>query len=67
MSQPTPSPKRLPAAAIAGVGGPLAVVWVVLLLTGAVDSGTLIGLAIAIVILVVFVSVRASHRMKRGR
>ena len=67
MSNPQPPVKRFPVAAVLGSACPLALVWVVLYLTGAVDSGALIGIAIAIVVLVIFIAVTASIRIRRGR
>ncbi|MGW3959947.1 hypothetical protein ACWED2_08985 [Amycolatopsis sp. NPDC005003] len=59
--------KRFPAAAVLGSALPLALVWVILYVTGAVDSGALIAIAAAIVVLVLFIWVSASIRLRRGR
>jgi hypothetical protein len=59
--------KRFPAGAVLGSAMPLALVWVILYVTGAVDSGALIGIGAAIVVLVLFIWVAASIRLRRGR
>lgn len=61
------SPARFPLAAVIGVGLPLAMVWVVLYLTKAVSSDALAAIGTAIVVLVIFVTLWANFRIRRGR
>lgn len=62
-----PVDKRFPAAAWIASGLPLAMIWVVLLLTGAVPGSALAGIGVAVIVLVLFVGLSANHRIRRGR
>ncbi|GHF27990.1 hypothetical protein [Streptomyces morookaense] len=62
-----PPAKRFPLGAWIGSACPLAMVWVALLVTHAVSTGVLISLAIAIVVLVLWIGIAATVRIRRGR
>ncbi|MGW2425620.1 hypothetical protein ACWC0C_41360 [Streptomyces sp. NPDC001709] len=62
-----PTAPRFPLSAWIGSALPLAMVWVVLYLTGAVSTGVLTAIGIAIVVLVLWVGTGAKMRMRRGR
>ncbi|MEV7545854.1 hypothetical protein [Streptomyces sp. NPDC089915] len=61
------SEKRFPLAAWIGSAFPLSMVWIALYLTKAVSPAALSGIAVAIVVLTVWVGTRATVRLRRGR
>ncbi|GAA0297347.1 MULTISPECIES: hypothetical protein [Streptomyces] len=61
------SEKRFPLAAWIGSAFPLSMVWIGLYLTKAVSTQVLTSMAVAIVVLTVWVGTAATVRLRRGR